>query len=193
MAELVRVREDRLGRTHSGEVVAPLSRSGAPFHYALRHRGWRFYADSAHPLLAVLIRGYPPLPAGPPAADPKQEQLVEDENSDGLGERRLRVRVRHATGTRTWLQGEQLAVGKQRLGRLDPAVREVLAAPTASPPVLAEPWTAQVPLVLVDVAYAPYTDRPVPLGNVLWLRSATADGYLLSLAAAGVIGLARRP
>lgn len=65
MAELVRVREDKVGRSRTGQVVAPLSRSGAPFHYALRHQGWRFYADSAQLLLPVLIGGYPPPPEVP--------------------------------------------------------------------------------------------------------------------------------
>lgn len=191
--ELVRVREDRLGRAHTGEVVAPPSRSGEPFHYELCRAGWRYYAHSAQALLPVLIRRYPPLPAGPPAVDPDQEELVEDENSDGLGERRLQARVRHAKGTRTWQQAELVAFAEVRLGQLPEAVRAVLLSPTAEPPVLEQAWTHEVPLVLLDVAYAPYSDRPYPVGNVIWLRPATADGYLLSLAAAGVIALAARP
>lgn len=191
--ELVRVREDRLGRAHTGEVIAPPSRSGEPFHYALRHDGWRYYAHSAQALLPVLIRRYPPLPAGPPAGEPDQEQLVEDENSDGLGERRLQARVRHAKGTRTWRQGELVAAAETRLGQLPDPVRTVLLAHTQEPPVLEQAWTHEVPLVLVDVAYAPYSDRPCPAGNIVWLRPATADGYLRSLAAAGIILLAARP
>lgn len=191
--ELVRVREDRLGRTHTGEVIAPPSRSGEPFYYSLRHDGWRFYAHSAQALLPVLIRGYPPLPAGPPAVDPDQEQLIEDENSDGLGERRLQARVRHAKGTRSWRQAVLVFDGETQLGRLPDAVRDVLLAPTFEPPVLEQPWRHQVPLVLLDVAYAPYSDLPCPIGNIIWLRPATADGYLRSLAAPGFIALAARP
>lgn len=191
--ELVRVREDRLGRAHTGEVIAPPSRSGEPFHYALRRGGWRYYAHSAQALLSVLIRGYPPLPAGPPAVDPDQKHLVEDENSDGLGQQRLQARVRHAKGTRTWEQGELVAAAEARLGQLPDPVRTVLLANTQEPPVLEQAWTHEVPLVLVEVAYAPYSDRPCPVGNIVWLRPATADGYLRSLAAAGLILLSARP
>lgn len=191
--ELVRVREDRLGHAHTGEVIAPPSRSGEPFHYELRRDGWRYYAHSAQALLPVLIRRYPPLPAGPPAIDPDQQQLVEDENSDGLGERRLQARVRHAKGTRTWQQAELVAEAETRVGPLPDEVRAVLLSRTQEPPVLDQPWTHEVPLVLVDVAYTPYSDRPYPAGNIVWLRPATADGYLFSLAAAGVIALAARP
>lgn len=191
--ELVRVREDRLGRSHTGEVVAPPSRSGEPFYFELRREGWRYYAHSAQALLPVLIRGYPPLPAGPPAVDPDQQRLLEDEDSDGLGQRRLDARVRHAAATRSWLQGEQVAGAEQRSGRLPDPARQVLLAPAQDPPVLARPWTLEVPLVLLDVAYAPYSDRPCPIGNITWLRPATADGYLRSLAVAGVVALSARP
>jgi hypothetical protein len=192
VALVVRVREDRLGHTHSGEVVAPLSRAGRPFYFELRHRGWRYYADTAQRLLPVLIRGYPPLPPGPPAVDPDQEQLIEDENSDGLGERRLQARVRHAAGTRNGLAVERLFRVEQRLGPLGPTERKVLMAPTWHPPAV-DDWRHEVPLVLLDVMFRPYTDVPCPTGNIVWLRPATADGYLRSLATAGVIQLATRP
>ena len=145
MAQSVRVREDWLGRTHSGEVIAPLSRAGRPFYFELRHRGWRYYSDTAQRLLPVLIRGYPPPPPGPPAVDPDQEQLIEDENSDGLGERRLQLRVWHAAVTRNWHAAE-LLVDAERTAPLDDAVREVLLAPTAQPPAVDE-WRHEVPLV----------------------------------------------
>lgn len=190
MSEVVRVREDRLGRTHSGEVVAPLSAAGEPFYFSLAYDGFRYYADSAQALLPVLIAGYPSLPAV--SGTSELPALVEDENSDGRGERRLQVRMRHARATRSWLAAERLVGAEERSGLVDPQVRTLVLAPTPELPG-GGPWTHQVPLVLVDLDFRPHGHRPCPSGNVLWLRPATADGYLRSLAAAGAIALAHRP
>ena len=56
-----------------------------------------------------------------------------------------------------------------------------------------------VPLVLLDALYRPYTDRQAPISgidgdvrdpsNILWLRTASADSYVQSLAHAGVVQL----
>ena len=61
-------------------------------------------------------------------------------------------------------------------------------------------WDPPVPLVLLEGMYRPYTDRLPPLSgidgdvqdpsNIIWLRNAHPDGYVQSLAAAGVIDLA---
>jgi len=60
-------------------------------------------------------------------------------------------------------------------------------------------WDSPVPLVLLKGICHPYTDRRPPLSgidgdvqspsNILWLRNANPDRYLVSLAEAGVIEL----
>lgn len=50
-------------------------------------------------------------------------------------------------------------------------------------------WAASAPLVLVRTDYAPFTQRPVPTGNVLFLDPHTEASFLDSLAQAGLIHL----
>ena len=182
--ELVRVREDRLRRTPAGQVLAPLAGSGAPFAYELRRDGWRYYANESDALLTVLIPDYPPLTDTSSAAGP---------DGDGRGPQRLALRSRHARATRTWLQAEYVVDAERRAGPLDASVREVLLSSGTAPLHLDAPWAHEVPLVVVDLAFTPHASQPAPLGNLLWLRPATADGYLRSLAHTGAIALSVRP
>jgi hypothetical protein len=49
------------------------------------------------------------------------------------------------------------------------------------------------PLVLIRTDYAPFSDRPVPTGNVIWLDPYTELTYLKSLNSLGVIKLLVAP
>jgi len=48
-------------------------------------------------------------------------------------------------------------------------------------------WTCPVPLVLITTDYEPFTDRPVPQGNIVWLDPITEVTYLQSLHKIGAI------
>lgn len=48
-------------------------------------------------------------------------------------------------------------------------------------------WTLNVPLVLIDMDYAPFSDRPRPTGNVLFLRPSVETTYLESLDEVGMV------
>lgn len=53
-------------------------------------------------------------------------------------------------------------------------------------------WTAAVPLVLIDVDYVPFTDRPAPTGRIVWIRCAEERSMLLSLDEIGMIHFLQR-
>lgn len=48
-------------------------------------------------------------------------------------------------------------------------------------------WNLSVPLVLLRNNYEPYTTRPLPAGNIVWLDPSTEMTYLQSLHAVGVL------
>lgn len=48
-------------------------------------------------------------------------------------------------------------------------------------------WVFEVPLVLIPVHYAPFTDAPAPTGRITWIDPTTETSLLDSLAAAGLI------
>lgn len=131
----------------------------------------RAYADTVEELLDAVIPGHGGL---------------------GDGEAR-RAREQHAHAVRPYLQAE--AAAGQDLAALDDGERAVLAGETS--PDLAW-WSQHFTLVLVDSDYAPEGTRPRPLTpdgdvhdppTICWLRPATAEGYLMSLARAGWVSL----
>lgn len=48
-------------------------------------------------------------------------------------------------------------------------------------------WNHPVPLVLLDVDYAPFTDRDRPSGNILWIEPSDEAAYLRSLDRLGLV------
>ena len=50
-------------------------------------------------------------------------------------------------------------------------------------------WGQPVPLVLLATDYQPFTERPVPTGNITWLDPSTEVNYLRSLHNIGVVKL----
>lgn len=48
-------------------------------------------------------------------------------------------------------------------------------------------WQHDVPLVLLDTDYEPYTGRRTPTGPIVWLRPALESSYLDSLAEIGAV------
>lgn len=173
MGEVVTIAENRLPRTHSGEAVAPLGPSGTPLRWELRQDGRRVYADTADDLLTVIIRGYPAAGAE-------------------LAHEQLQARIKHAAAVKPQLTAHLLAdatsAGDGVLGDAD--VLRTLSASAWHPVTLEADWTHPVALVLLDVAYQPFTDRPAPCGNIVWLRPSGAEPYLRSLAATGLYAVA---
>ena len=138
--------------------------------------GWsRYYDDDPIALVAFLIPGY--------------------DNLDEEG--RLAARIRHAVDLQVRLQA-RLNVFFSETDRTD-AENQILMAPRTTPPVVTD-WTCDIPLVLVDAFYAPYSDLPRPdapqprsdddLPTLWWLRPAEDElEYLRSLDDSSLIDL----
>ena len=48
-----------------------------------------------------------------------------------------------------------------------------------------------MPLVLIETDYEPFTQRPLPTGNIAWLNPYTEETFLESLDVAGVASFER--
>ena len=129
--------------------------------------GWsRLYDDSVVSLLTHLIPGY--------------TRLDDSE--------RLTARIRHAVDAQVNLQ-TRLNTFFAASPRTDEEQR-VLYGPRHTPPAVAE-WGCEVPLILVDAFYAPYSDLPRTYStiadvaippNIWWLHPAEGEfEYLRSL------------
>lgn len=158
------------------DVDVPLRADGRGYRYEMifdRARS-RAYADTTSELLAVLIGGY--------------ESLDTDE--------RLTSRIRYASDLLAPAQAAVLARADQRT--LAPEDLAVLTQPRFQP-VVVDAWGCPVPLVLLDVHYAPYTNIPAPVSsledvtnpvNIHWVRPADEFELLASLDRLGLISLA---
>lgn len=102
------------------------------------------------------------------------------------------LRVNHAEESVHRLQQRiNVAFG---LDEADSDEWRLLAVEWARPPAI-EAWSGTVPLVLIDVHYAPHTELPRPRadgGRIVWLDTEDDESYLRSVALAGEVFLAVR-
>ena len=154
----------------------PLTADGHYYRFEMiADGGWtRVYDDDPDQLLDYLIPGYASL----------------------RGPERLVARIRHAVDTQVRLQA--LINTSYPDAAPTPEQAALLNGPRHIQPT-PDLWDCEIPLVLVDAFYRPYTDTPYPLtpdGDiiddprlvVLTPSSGTGD-YLTSLAIAGAINL----
>lgn len=158
-----------------GEYVTPSNPDGDPYPYCMvLPDGYDLaYADRMEDLLEVLLPGY-------------------------LAEPDLSVRAE-----RRILLAASAAAAKQAeiLAALDPdsisdEEWKYLAAPRTGPgspnPTM---WASDIPLIVVETSYAPFTDRPRPASasdgvqsaNLQWVRPAEEEDFLLSLHEIGFV------
>lgn len=156
-------------------VEAPRKADGSGYRFEMIFEGRhsRAYADTAVELLDCLIPGY-------------ETMSVEE---------RLNARVAFGTGLLAPTQAEVLQSVNQTA--LNEDEKAVLLAPRYEPITVAE-WGSEVPLVLLDVHYAPHSEQPAPVStledvtnprNILWIRVVDDYEMLLSLADIGYISL----
>lgn len=137
--------------------------------------GWhRYYDDEPAALVAFLIPGY---------LDLNEED-------------RLAARIRHAVDLQVRLQA-RLNTFFSNAPRTNEE-HSILTGPRHKQPDI-DTWGCEVPLVLVDAFYGPYTDAPTPISllsdvafppNLWWLRPAEGDmEYLRSLHETSLIDL----
>ena len=177
---VLRIAPDQLPRNHHGDPVAPLTPSGLP--YQLRwvdhdHGGDFVYAETADDLLDHWLPSYA-------AADPAGQALL---------------RAQHAIQIRDALVAQVLVDAENNGITVTSEQEAVMLADLDQMPDITR-WDPPVPLVLLEGMYRPYTDRLPPLSgidgdvrepsNIIWLRNSHADGYVQSLAAAGIIDIA---
>lgn len=166
---------------HTGELVAPLDGELRPLRWEWTDmaRGERVYAGTGDELLELWLPGYL--------------------NKDHIG--RLEARIEHAAAARATLAAAHVDAADARGQIITDEARGLLLGSSWNPPDLLE-WSHAVPLVLIDVFYIPYTQRPAPrssadgdvaeAANLVWLRPSSTAVYLRSLAAAGAVQLAER-
>lgn len=83
------------------------------------------------------------------------------------------------------LLGEHLATHGE--GAVTEDELQFIIAPRTEPLAIVGPWAHPVTLVGIATDYAPYTDRPAPLGNVVLIDPYTDVTLLWSLDEAGVV------
>lgn len=180
LASRCRLEPRDLPRNDHGTPVAPLTPAGHPYRLCWHDtdRGELVYAATADDLLDEWMPGY----------------LGLDDD------RRMFTRAQHALRIRTALVAQIAASADD----LDEDLERVLLADVDDPQLLElRQWDHTAPLVLLDTLYRPYTDRRAPISgldgdvrdpsNILWLRTATPEAYIHSLAHAGVIQLDIHP
>jgi hypothetical protein len=105
---------------------------------------------------------------------------------------RLRARYRLATHVIAITQGLLLA---DHIGDLqaDPTLSAAFATGGGQPDITV--WASPIPLIVLDLHYAPFTERLRPeataAGNLLWFQAYDEEEMLTSLHQSGFISLAR--
>lgn len=162
--------------TADGDVPAiPLRPEGTPYRFEMGFDAFRSraYADDTSDLLGCLIPGY--------------AELNDDQ--------RLHARLDHAVRTQVTFQA--VINHAHSSTAATPEEWAVLEATRAVPPAITE-WGCEIPLVVVDLFYEPFTETPAPVStiadvdeppNLYWLKPSDEVAYLVSLAAAGFISL----
>ncbi len=167
-----------LPRNHHGDPAAPLTAAGQSYRFCWTDPGQGMvYAETADDLLGYWIPGY--------------------RDADVGG--RARLRAEHALKVRPGLIANLIVEADEAGIELSEREEELLTADLSNLPADLRRWDSPVPLILLEGAYYPYTDRRPPLSgidgdvqapsNIIWLRNASPDRYVVSLAEAGLITL----
>ena len=165
-----------LPRNHHGDPVAPLTADGQSYRFCWTDPGQAMvFAETADDLLAHWIQGY--------------------RTADAAG--RARLRAEHALKVRPGLVANLILEADDAGIQISEEEERLLTADLSDLPADLRRWDSPVPLILLEGAYYPYTDRRPPLSgidgdvqspsNIIWLRNASPDRYVVSLAEAGVI------
>ena len=165
-----------LADDHSAAIEPPHKDDGSGYRFEMIYEGAasRAYADSAADLIDLLIPGY----------------------ADMGAEEKTNARVAYGTGLLAPTQAQVLQHVDQ--SALSEQERAVLLAPRYEPVTITE-WASEVPVVLLDVHYAPHSDLDAPRStledvadprNIAWIRVEEEYQMLVSLAQVGYIGLA---
>lgn len=133
------------------------------------------FADSAAEALSILIPDYEEIP----------DEAVEDAE-----EARYLHAARLGSTLQAFLVERALSEGDFDMANASEAVLTALMTDktkTLPPDILDGGWGGPVPLILIDLNYAPFGEQPLPEGDVTVLRVHDEVDYLTSLHEIGMI------
>jgi hypothetical protein len=160
-----------------GPVIAPIKADGSGFPLGMYYNGYAdvAFADTYAELLDILMPGY--------AADDEAAQIA----------RRITLAANVAAQTQA-----SVMYDADRSDFTD-AEWEALTTPRTMKQPTVLWWTHEVPLVVYETAYEPYTDVPRPASaqadgaadapNLWWIRNVEEEDFLISLHEVGYIRL----
>lgn len=152
----------------------PLREDGTQYQFAMLLPDETVLADTRTELVGSLIDAYEDIPEG---ADGDEEALV----------------ARHEFACLIAHLQQQHVLGEAALeGRFDPSVESedtltAFLSPRTEPIRDVKEWKHELPLVLVALHYAPYTQENAPTGNVKFIDPYTETTLLDTLGGLGVL------
>lgn len=168
----------------NGDITLPDHPDGpGGWAYALvDNDGQVIFSDNAGELVALLIQGYADIPASDTGHDlalvARYEALVE------IAERAQRFLVDEAIERGTL---DPLEAGEDVLTALFAPRERPWGGMDGPDGQVSFEWDRPVPLILIATDYAPFTDRPCPTGNVLFLDPSTELSFMVSLDTLGLV------
>lgn len=164
--------------TASGDepILAPKKEDGSGYRYCMYFNGDVdvAFADTLEEILDTLIPGY---------------ATLSEEDQDV-------ARIQYAQNAAATVQASILAELEE--GDISPEEYAILSAPRQLPQPTVKFWESEVPLIIVDTSYAPFTDVPAPssaLGSTLeesnvWIISPMdSEVFLMNLHEIGFLRL----
>jgi hypothetical protein len=158
-------------------LLAPLHEDGRNFAFAMYFAGGSLaaFADTVTELLGALIDEYE-------QASPEEQDLM---------------RIVFAQTVAAQVQAQVLLdVDRDQVSASE---WDALTTPRRLPQPAVPWWTSDVPLVVVETSYSPYTDVPAPVSsrgsgaaqsdNLWWVRPAEEEDFLISLHEVGYLKL----
>jgi len=146
------------------------------------HEGQVIFSDDAGDLVALFIVGYDDFP-------------LDDQGHDMALVARVEALVEVAERSQHYLVDEAIEGGVLDPLAVDEDILTALFAPRDRPwegcaledGSTTYDWDGSVPLILLATDYSPYTDRPQPTGNVVYLDPSTELSFLTSLDGLGLV------
>jgi hypothetical protein len=186
-----------LRTTRAGEEV-PEHDGGDPWPYAvITHDGSTHFSDTATELLVMAIPGYPADTTD--SNDRGDDGVLHSVESDLALIARYDDLVSYADALQQTFVAGAVEDGLLDLSLLDESILTAMLGERMVPyephiDGLPTEWPANLPpLVLVATDYEPFTDRPMPTGNLVWVDPSTELTYLQSLNNIGIITLMVAP
>jgi hypothetical protein len=159
-----------------GPVSPPTHEDGKGYRYCMYFRNDAdvAFSDTYDELMDVIIPGY--------------------EEMDDAEQAYQRIRLAQAAAA----QIQAMILAEIEEDAVSPEEYAILTAPRGAKQPEANWWTSDVPLVVVETSYQPFTDVPRPASgisaaadapNLIWLRPAENEELLLSLHEVGYLRL----